>query len=324
MYKFYLFFMVFCFKFLPAQEVLHIDIISYDKLVANDSETLKVIQRALHDKGIIGVSGVPNFKESYDSVIRADRTFHKLPKEIKITCSPDRESGDILGYEFGGIEKFQREDGTWEIDELKNSYYFCVGDNSENKWPKEMNLEIPLMTMATKMVETGKILMRAMGLIDDAAINSLGRMLYYKKGGNSSNPQWCGEHFDHSMMTALLPATYFFEEKEIEEPQEAGLYVRRSKEESYKKVMIADRNVILFQVGEFAQLISDDKMIATKHFVHKSNAPLDRCTMAVFIEPLGNRVVHSKSVLTNDARYKEPFTYEEWAKNSYDRYLVKK
>ncbi|MCH9617650.1 MAG: hypothetical protein SP4CHLAM5_09570 [Chlamydiia bacterium] len=318
-------------NFVAAGEQVQLDVISYEKLKEGDAETVAVLQKALLKKGIVGLSDVPGYEQCYNQYIQAAIDFHSLQQEVKESYSPDRQKGDIYGYEMGA-EKFKRKDGTWVEDNLKTSYYARVPNIPENLWPEEMDLQTPFIQMGNLMKDTGRMIMYAAGLLgENSSLESdetrhLGRMLYYKKSSIDQNPQWCGEHFDHGMFTALIPAAYFVNGKRVQEPEEAGLYVRLSKEQPFKKVKIDHPNILLFQVGEFGQIVKDDAMIATEHYVNKAYGEIERYTMALFFEPSADAKVQSKSVLTNDARYladKEGVcAYEDWSQATYARYLA--
>lgn len=111
------------------------------------------------------------------------------------------------------------------------------------------------------------------------------------------------------------------------EPSEAGLFVRVSEEAPFKKVSAEDFDVMMFQVGEFGQLVTDDGIRATEHRVHKAIGAIERYTLAVFYNAPMDIPVYSKSILTNDARYGaergEACTYRHWTEASFQRYVVK-
>ncbi len=63
--------------------------------------------------------------------------------------------------------------------------------------------------------------------IDEKDLVGHSRMLHYLKENDATNqnPDWCGAHHDHSLLTGLMPAYYFQNGVEIPEPPEAGLYI---------------------------------------------------------------------------------------------------
>ncbi len=316
-------------------EVLALDVIGYEEFIRNDPDALKTLRGALDEKGIVGIRGIPGYREKVERYIDAARAFSALPEQVKESYAPNHDLGEtFLGYERGK-ERFQRPDGKWVVDDLKVSYYGFVPENPLNKWPRDIDLQTPFEEMGCLMSEMGQAVMEKLGLIGPAngiyleGVPRTGRMLYYRKSveGSSDNPFWCGAHFDHSLFTALLPAFYFAEGKAIEEPIEAGLFVRGAKESVFKKVAANDPDVMLFQVGEFGQLVSDDAIHATEHRVHKALGAVERFTLALFFDAPLDAVIHSTSELTQDARYGgkagDPCSYSRWHEESFKRYLVK-
>lgn len=250
-------------------------------------------------------------------------------------CAPNREAGDLfLGYEKGK-EKFKRPDGKWVVDDLKVSYYAFVPDNPLNKWPIEVELRTSYEELGNLLSNTGEAVMKKIGLIGGGTSISLdtiprvGRMLCYRKSveGTSDNPYWCGAHFDHGLFTALMPAVYFEQGSQIEEPLEAGLFVKTHNDGLFKKVVANDPDVMLFQVGEFGQLLTNDAIRATEHRVHKAlNGNIERHCLALFFDAAMDTVIHSTSQLANDARYGggpgTACSYQHWSEESFKRYIV--
>lgn len=313
-------------------EILDLDVIAYEDFASEDPEAMTVLKKALFEKGIVGIKGIPGYKEKVFKYIETARAFSALPEEVKLAYAPDRASGDVFGYERAK-EKFKRPDGRWFIDDLKISYYYLAPDNPVNKWPVEIDLRGPCEDLGNLMADMGRAVMTKIGLVgpqtglvvDDYAF---GRMLYYRKSidGASDNPYWCGAHFDHGMFTALLPGFYFADGEAIAEPIEAGLFVKNDPNGNFKKVIANDPDVLMFQVGEFGQLISDDGIRATEHRVHKASGTIERYTMALFFAPPMDSVIHSYSELAKDTRYEgmsgDPCSFRKWHENSLKRYLV--
>ncbi|MCH9811468.1 hypothetical protein K0U07_01745 [bacterium] len=193
-----------------AEGGIEVDVVSYDKLFSRDEKTILTIKKALLEKGVVAVRGIPHFMETKEQFIKAAREFEALPEAQKACLVPDRLSGDQLGYEAGGVEKFQREDGSWVVDDVKASYYAIVPFDANNKWPKEVDLKGPYLAMGSLIRDTGRLLMQAVSLIQEGAYTRhVGRMLHYKKSKDMSNPQWCGMHFDHGLFTGLIPPVYY-------------------------------------------------------------------------------------------------------------------
>lgn len=315
-------------------EILSLDVIPYEAFEQDDPQALEALKKALYEKGIVGIRGIPGYKDKLLNYIEAARQFSALPEEIKEAYAPNRERGDMfLGYEKGK-EKFKRPDGKWVVDDLKVSYYGFVPDNANNVWPSEMDLKTPFEEIGGLMSETGEAIMKKIGLVGpQTGINldgvpRVGRLLYYRKSveGSSDNPFWCGSHFDHGVFTAILPAFYFVEGKAVAEPSEAGLFVKTTFDGVFKKVVANDPNVMMFQVGEFGQLATNDAIKATEHRVHKALGCVERYTMALFFDAPMDTIIHSSSILTQDARYGgnagDPCSYQHWHEESFKRYLV--
>jgi len=316
-------------------EILSLDVIPYEDFVRGDTATMEILGKALHEKGIIGIRGVPGYKEKVIQFIESAREFSSLPEDVKESYAPNHELGEMfLGYEKGK-EKFKRPDGKWVVDDLKVSYYGFVPDSPFNKWPKEVDLKNPFENIGNLMSEMGEAVMRKIGLIGPATdisidgIPRVGRMLYYRKciEGAADNPFWCGAHFDHGMFTVLLPAFYFVNGEAVAEPIEAGLFVKTTCDGVFKKVVADDPEVMMFQVGEFGQLVTNDGIRATEHRVHKAMGSVERYTMALFYDAPMDTTVYSTSELTKDVRYGgaagESCTYQHWHEESFKRYLVK-
>lgn len=326
-------FMSTCLIYANPVEKLDLEVIPYEKLVQEDPDALMALDRALHEKGIVGVRGVPGYREKYKQFIEAARKFSTLPETVKESYKPNRDLGEtFLGYE-SGKEKFQQPDGTWVVDDLKTSYYAYVPDSPKNKWPEEVSLRGPFQSLGQIMADTGELVMRKIGLLGSSTgfelepDSRLGRMLYYRKSHSNDNPYWCGSHFDHGLFTVILPAVYFVEGNQVAEPEDAGLFVRTGEEQSFKKVCANDYDIMMFQVGEFGQLVSDDEIKATEHLVQKASGAIERYTLALFYDAPMDMPVYSKSSLINDARYGakpgEACTYRHWNQASFERYLVK-
>ena len=324
---------VFFASFAVNGEELALKVIPYDLFVEGDAEALQTLQNALYQDGIVGIRGVPGYAEKMGQFIAQARAFSALPEEVKEQYAPNRERGDLfLGYEKGK-EKFKRPDGRWVVDDLKVSYYAFVPESPQNRWPVESELEKGFLELGNLMSVMGKAVMEKIHLIGLSTgvflgdTPQVGRMLYYQKSGDTSgeNPYWCGAHFDHGLFTVITPASYFVEGICIQEPEEAGLFV--SVQGVFKKVA-ADPEIMMFQVGEFGQLVMDDAIRATEHRVQKASGSIERYAMALFFEPPLETMIHSISTLTQDARYGgvagAPCSYQRWHEESFKRYIVEK
>ncbi len=314
--------------------ILDLDVISYEDFMNEDPTTLRLLDKALHEKGIVGMRGIPTYKEKVLNYIDAARRFSSLPENVKEAYAPNRERGDLfLGYERGK-EKFKRPDGKWVIDDQKVSYYAFVPDCPENMWPTEVDLKTSFLAIAALMASVGEAVMHKIGLtgpntgIYINGIPRVGRALHYRKPTEdlSDNPYWCGSHFDLSILTTLLPAFYFLNGEEIVEPLEAGLFVKTTQDGVFKKVIANDPDILLFQVGEFGQLATNDAIRATEHRVHKAKGAVERYTLALFTDAPMDTVIYSTSELTEDSRYGgkagSPCSYRHWFEESFKRYIV--
>jgi len=307
-------------------------ILSYDDLTQPSPESQEKARQALREVGIIGIKDVPDYIQICHEYIQAAVEFSQLPESIKQQYTPQRDKGQFEGYEIG-VEKFLDSNHQWQIDDLKASYYAFVPEQSKNQWPTEVDLKTPYLRLGTLIFNTGKYLLNFLGLNEDIGIehNSLfgyGRMLHYQKtqDTNQYSPDWCGAHFDHSLFTGLIPAYYFKDGETIDEPHEAGLYIIPTGQNQFAKIEANDKSILLFQVGEFGQLVSDDQIRATKHVVKKSYGNIDRYTFALFYNPDANTRVLSKSILTSDDRYSTSqcpegsVGFKDWNEASLKRY----
>jgi isopenicillin N synthase-like dioxygenase len=316
---------------------MKLDIISYHDLFSPENINIALgrCEAALQTKGILGVKDVPNFEQVTRAYIDAARKFSALPENIKRQYEPNRDAGETEGYELGA-EKFQDEHGIWQIDDKKASFYARVPHDSRNRWPQEIDLKTPYLALGELMFHTAKLLLKALRLDESPGLNhekltGYGRMLHYHKEGDATNANanWCGAHLDHGALTALIPAYYYRDGKEIEEPAEAGLYIVPAYGSEYEKIDANDKSILLFQIGEFAQLASNDRMRATRHVVRKSIDGVERYTLALFCDTDEGFVIQSHSELTKDERYanhKSPdgsISYGAWANASYERYRAR-
>jgi isopenicillin N synthase-like dioxygenase len=312
-----------------------LDIISYSDLLESTNTALQKLENALLNKGIVGICGVPEFESKTRAYIHAARNFSALSDAIKQQYVPNRDEGKTEGYELGA-EWFQTENGDWQIDDKKASFYAFVPDHHKNIWPVEVNLKSSYLELGSLIFNIGKLVLNVIGLNEQVGLKhdhliGYGRMLHYHKESDTMNinPNWCGEHFDHGLFTGLIPAYYFCNDKEVDEPDDAGLFIKPNNGSSYEKINASDKSVLLFQVGEFGQLISNDRIKATKHKVKKTNSEIERFSFALFYSADENLIIQSVSELTKDARFiknkfdDENISYGKWEKASYDRYRVK-
>lgn len=315
---------------------MELDIISYSDLLNPASiDAHKKLEKALLNKGIVGIKGVPDYERKARAYIDTAREFSALPEAVKKQYAPNREIGDTEGYEFGA-EMFKDDNGEWQVDDKKISYYAFVPDHPSNKWPREIDLKTPYQELGAIIFQTGKLILNIIGLDESTGllhdkILGYGRMLHYYKESDATNanPNWCGAHFDHSAITGLIPAYYFLNGVEIDEPEEAGLYIKPTNGNEFEKIYASDKSVLLFQVGEFGQLISNDRIRATKHLVKKAKGEIERYTFALFYDPEFEMTIKSTSCLTKDNRYVNnqaedgSIRYIEWRDASFEQYIAK-
>lgn len=313
-----------------------LEIIDYEDLQKNQSTWLaSTIKDTLSQHGIIGIRNVPNFLTLSKKFIASARQFSSLSSEIKNKYSPMRDLGDTEGYELGA-EWFKDQDGNWQIDNKKASYYAFVPDHEKNKWPEEVDLKSIYLQLGELIFTVGKQLLHTIGIDAQIGIShqdliGYGRMLHYQQetDPHDTNPNWCGAHFDHGILTGLIPAYYFKEAKEIEEPENVGLYIQPTHQSTYLKIDANDKSILLFQVGEFAQLAIHDQIRATKHLVKKASAQIERYTFALFFSAGKHVVIQSHSQLMQDSRYQNQMTanksisYGDWEKASFELYRAK-
>jgi isopenicillin N synthase-like dioxygenase len=312
---------------------MKLEIISYyDLFNPTNSIASNKLKTALFQTGIVGIHDVPQFQEKSRAYISAAQQFSSLDDKIKQQYVPDRDAGDTEGYELGA-EWFKDQNGNWQVDDKKASFYAFVPDRSQNKWPREVDLKNPYLNLGELIFKTGKHLLNFIGMDNAIGIHhdsliGYGRMLHYhkEKDTHNNNLNWCGAHFDHGIFTGLVPAYYFQDGKEVDEPDDTGLFILPTYGKDFEKVHVEDKSVLLFQVGEFGQLASHDQIRATKHLVRKAQGNIERFAFALFYIPDENAVIHSKSELIKDARYKDNMAadgsikYGNWSAASYARY----
>ncbi len=312
---------------------MKLEVISYhDLLDSTNTAICNKVKSALLNTGIIGISDVPEFQEKSLCYINAVRQFIALNDTVKLQYAPDRDVGETEGYEVGA-EWFKDQAGEWQIDDKKASFYAYVPDRAENKWPLELDLKTPYIELGELIFQVGKHVLNFIGLDNTVGINhdgltGYGRMLHYHKIDDTTqiNPNWCGAHLDHGVFTGLMPAYYFKDGKEVEEPAEAGLYIMPSNSNQFEKINASDKSILLFQVGEFAQLASHDQIRATKHLVKKAHGNIERFTFALFYSADDEAIINSNSELKNDSRYIEnmakngEINYGKWQAASFARY----
>jgi isopenicillin N synthase-like dioxygenase len=311
---------------------MNLDVIPYDHLLIKNPLSIEKLQSALLSKGIVGIANVPDFETITREYINTVRQFSALPQAVKQSYAPNRDANETEGYELGA-EWFQDQAGNWLIDDKKASFYAFVPDDPRNIWPTEVDLKTIYLKLGELIFATGKVVLNSMNILTksgifDENLIGYGRMLHYHKENDNTllNPNWCGAHLDHGIFTGLVPAYYFQEGIEVDEPEEAGLFIKPHHQEEFEKVNASDKSILLFQAGEFGQLISNDQIQATRHMVKKARGQIERFTFALFLNATGNVIINSSSQLTSDARYAKnqsadgSISYQKWQDASYARY----
>ena len=113
-----------------------------------------------------------------------------------------------------------------------------------------------------------------------------------EEDGDSDFSDWCGWHNDHGSLTGLVPAMYMDREGNVvpNPDPSSGLYIRGRAGELIKANVPAGlEDVLLFQIGETAQIHSGGLLQATPHAVRgaagSASIGVSRETFAVFMEP---------------------------------------
>lgn len=314
---------------------MKLEIIDYKDLIdASKIEAHQKLEHALLTHGIVGVRDVPGFVQATENYLAAARQFGQLPADVKAKYIPDRDSGKVEGYELGA-EKFKMKNGEWVTDDKKGSYYAMIPDEGNNLWPTEVDLCTPYMALGKLLLNTSLQVMNVIGLNESVNVTAEntsghGRMLHYQtvRTEDEMAANWCGAHYDHSLFTGLIPAHYFKDGVAVQEPEDAGLYIVPHHSDQLEKVNVPDKSIMLFQAGEFGQIISNDRIHATQHLVKKSPVGTERFSFALFVNIVHDYVVKTTSELINDPRFKKAvradgsLTYGDWRIATYDRYRV--
>jgi len=274
------------------------------------------IERAIvgfHKYGYIIVQDIPNFKYIYQNFIQEARQFISLPNAEKNIYKP------INYYQKGwsfGAEQFNG-----AIDSHKGSYYASIPDDKENNiWYSE-SFKAAYLSLGQLISQVGKEILDLL-FIDIATLQIksevVGRMLYYSPIKTTSNisKYWCGVHRDHGLFTGLTPEIYFKKNKLVSKPTGSGLYIR-------DKAIDVDEDVLIFQIGEVLQLITNNQVTATKHHVKKAMDCSERFAFACFFEPEDDMLLNS-TVGEYNERFISGMSYKEWSDASLKQYLIPK
>jgi isopenicillin N synthase-like dioxygenase len=111
---------------------------------------------------------------------------------------------------------------------------------------------------------------------------------------NKNEDDWCGEHVDHSCLTALTSELLLneddstqqevFVDSSDEQARQAGLHIKNRHGETVKVTIPKD--CLAFQTGSALEVISGGQFKAVPHYVKAYEKPgLNRNTLAVFCQP---------------------------------------
>lgn len=277
---------------------------NYDELNQRTEE----ITTQLCNDGFIAIKNVPDFFNCYQSFLEAAIKFIALNDEEKEKYIPTNYY--ISGWSYGA-ESYNNIQ-----DKYKGSYYAEYPDSSENIWPDLLNFRGSYLKLANIIFEVGK---QVLSLINcyTGGLSATARMLYYNSieemNESEKNQNWCGLHRDHSLFTGLCSAAYLKDGNVIPEPADCGLIIEGKK-------ITYDTDVLLFQVGEAAELISNGKITATNHRVKKAHGiRCERYTFAIFFNADPNFKIHSNVLKYND-RFHSGMKYKDWFEAAFKRY----
>ncbi len=266
------------------------------------------INQAFHDQGIIGVRGVPGFEDAHKAFLQSSRDFIGLSNEKRSQYTPPDSYGRGWSY---GIESFNN-----ITDTFKGSYYATYPEEdakTPNIWPDK---DVPdfkknYLNLVKIIFETGKEILPLIN-VSIENLSSTARMLYYGPIHNPKAVEWCGEHRDHGLLTGLCPGTYYLDGKKVPQPSGTGLFIRGEE-------IVAPDDVLLFQIGEVAELVTNGAVTATDHQVRKAIGGYERYNLAVFIMPPFTYAIESTLTKYND-RFSPGVSYGDWHQRSYDKY----
>lgn len=288
-----------------------IKVFQYSQLAEKGPEMTAEFKRV----GYIAIDGVPEFEEAYQQFQGASNKFVKLSEADQAKCTPSNYAA--RGWSRG-VEVFNGHRDTY-----KGSYYAAIPDDGTNIWPEEIlpELKDAYQNVAMMVLNVAREVLPLIGF--DHEIQALGRMLDYQavpEGANDGNPNWCGNHRDHGVFTGLCPEVYYNDAGEVVvRPEGSGLYIEG-------RPVAPPRNLMLFQMGEFMELMTNGAVRATDHWVQKAPSGYRRSTLAVFIDPLDEITVTCTDEAVKEKyadRYADGITYEEWGNRSLAKYNPK-
>ncbi len=301
----------------PALAKDELRLFSYGELASLKQEITDEFKRT----GYIAIEGVPGFQEAYEQFLEQARRFVALPAEEQAKCTPS----DYFARGWSrGVEALV----PGQKDTYKGSYYAWVPDQAFNPniWPEAVpQLEPAYRAITEKMLAVGKEVLAMMGVEQES--RGLGRMLHYKaipEGEDDGNPNWCNIHRDHGALTVLCPEVYYKNGERVSRPEGGGLYIEG-------KPVSPPTNIMLVQMGEVIELLSNGAVRATDHYVGKPKhcEGCERFALALFLDPIGDFVIRCTHPEVR-AKYADRFplsedsiTYEEWGNRSLAKYNPK-
>lgn len=275
------------------------------------SSSAPEIMTQFHERGYIAVRGVPGFIEAYNDFLGVARQFVAQSPEEKAKCTPSDPYA--LGWSTG-IESFNG-----VRDSYKGSYYANIPqeENHPNIWPILPGFKEKYETLGSVMYKTGALLLSL--IREYQAGPGLGRMLYYSpvfENKDDGSPNWCGNHRDHGLFTALCPEKFFKEGMLVEKPEGSGLYI-------LDQEISPPDDVMLFQIGEIMEIITNGEVKATDHLVKKAYGGYERFAFAFFFDTPADMVLHCTNpdvIKKYEDRYTEGMTFQLWNDRSLAKY----
>jgi isopenicillin N synthase-like dioxygenase len=267
-------------------------------------------------KGYIAIEGVPGFTNAYQDFLQVAQQFIALSPEEKEKCTPS--NFESKGWAYGKEQLYKG-----LPDSFKGSYYVRVPDRADdpNVWPESLPaFKAKYLALCDIMQETGKIIFPLVSMTYSA--HSLGRMLYYgpvTPETNDKNPHWCAVHRDHGGITLLGAEVFFKDGQPIDKPKGSGLYI-------LEEEISCPTHIMLCQIGEWPELLTDGKVNATLHHVKKALNGASRYAFALFMDPDNNQTVqcNNPDVLKKyEDRYKPGIDYTGWNDASLKKYNPK-
>ncbi|MES1913705.1 MAG: hypothetical protein MHM6MM_005873 [Cercozoa sp. M6MM] len=296
-------------------------LLQYEDLV-NGADLRKAIGAAYGEDGlgVLAVRGVPGVQEKRMAALPMAFKFAQLPDEKKkeFEVPPFFQRGWDHGHESmkdgtpdtskGSFYFNPLVDEHTGVDEaVKEKYPTFFG---KNVFPSDVlpEFEGSCKALARLIIDVGKLVAKQVDAYvasecDDYPASRLGdvveqstshvtRLLHYFAKSEASDDSgesadnWCGWHNDHGSLTGLAPAIYHAPNGDVIPCPDAtaGLYIKNRKGDIVRARCPGD--VLLFQIGETAQVHSGGVVKATPHMVRAANvAGVSRSTMAVFMEP---------------------------------------